>query len=168
MEREDFRYSAQVKIKDEWQWISESNDLSNEKHYVRRQVDKHPGLIGRVVDKTTGQTIFIDPDPDALKIRFRKNEGDDWGSLELIYVDEEGKSLNVRDGSDMGIWLSIDQVHPNDREAALEYGRNMERRKYTPEEVKTLGEVYRFIRQRAAYLRSKKAQEKEEAGTEDD
>jgi hypothetical protein len=168
MKAEDFRYSAQVKIKDKWQWMSEGNDLSDATNHVRRQVDKHPGLMGRVVDKITGETVFIDPDPDALKIRYRKSEGDDWDSLELTYVDEEGKFLHLRDGSDVGVWLSIDQVHPADQEAALEFGRNLERREYTPDEIKMWGEVYRFIRERGAYLRSKKAQEKEVADTADD
>lgn len=165
MERIDYRYSVEVKVKDGWQWISGGDDLNNEKHYVRRRVDQNPGLMGRVIDKTTGETVFIDPDPDALKIRFR--EGDDWRSLELIYVDEEGKWLNLRDGSMMGIWLPIEQVHPDDREAMLEFGKNMERKEVSPEEIKTWGEIYRFIRQRAAYLRSKKAQEEEKADTED-
>ena len=84
MSAEDFRYSAQFKIDDSWHWSLESNDLWNAKCHVRRRIDRNPGLSsGRVVDKSTGETVFIDPDPDALKIRFRKDESDDWESLEL-------------------------------------------------------------------------------------
>ncbi|MBI1881292.1 MAG: hypothetical protein HYR94_24185 [Chloroflexi bacterium] len=154
MKAEDFRYSAQVRVKDNWQWTLETNNLSDAKHHLRSQVDKNPGLSARVVDKTTGETVFIDPDPDKLKIHFRENEGEDWRSLELTYVDEEGKLLHLRDGSDVGVWLSIDQVHPDDREAVLEFGKNLERREHTSEEIKMWGEFYRVLHEQAEYLRS--------------
>lgn len=166
MELDDYRYSTEVKGKGEWQWMSGGNDLNNEKRHLRKLVDQNPGLIGRVIDKTTGEAVFIDPDPDALKIRFRENEDDDWRSLELIYVDEEGKWLNVRDGSMMGIWLSVEQVHPDDQKAVLEFGRKMERRNYTSEEVNKWARFYSQLHQLAERTRKKAAQEKENTDSE--
>lgn len=167
MERIEYRYSAEVKVKDEWQLVAEGNNLNDKKHHLRGLIDRNPGLIGRIVDRTTGEIVFIDPDPDALKIRFRENEADDWRSLELIYIDKEGEWLNVRDGSMMGIWLPIDQVHPDDRAATLEFGRNMERKEYTPEEAKLWGRFYSQLHQLAENIRRTAAQEKGDAGAED-
>ncbi|NUM46353.1 MAG: hypothetical protein HUU38_16750 [Anaerolineales bacterium] len=60
MGTDDFRYSAQVQVDDEWRWFLEPNGLGDAKHHLRCRINKNPELNGRVVDKKTGETVFID------------------------------------------------------------------------------------------------------------
>lgn len=145
MGRDDFRYSAQLQVNDEWCWFLETNELGDAKHHVRCRINKNPELNGRVVDKKTGETVFIDPDPNALKIRFRREDDEDWQRLEITYVDEKNELLVVRDGSDFGVWLSLNQVHPDDVEAVKKFGASLERRQYTEEQSRRLAQVYDLI-----------------------
>lgn len=145
MGRDDFRYSAQLQVDHEWCWFLETNELSDAKHHLRCRINKNPELNGRVVDKRTDETVFIDPDPNALKIRFRREGDEDWQRLEITYVDEKDELLVVRDGSNFGVWLTLNQVHPDDVEAVKKFGASLERRQYTEEQRRILAQVYDLI-----------------------
>jgi hypothetical protein len=106
---------------------------------------EHPAFPAALLTRRRAKPFFFDPDPNALKIRFRVDESDDWRSLELTYVDEAGENLNVRDGTLMGLWLSKDQVHPDDIEAVEAFGRSLERREYTEEQCRALARAYQRL-----------------------